>query len=57
MKKTYMIPEIEVVDIKLQLPLLAGSDLSLIDDSNARDPENLLAPGLSIPGLPSFVFE
>ena len=57
MKKTYMIPEIEVVDIKLQRPLLAGSDLSLIDDSNARDPENLLAPGLSIPGLPSFVFE
>ena len=52
-----MIPEIEVVDIKMQLPLLAASGLSINTEEEVTDPESLLAPGLSIPGLPSFVFE
>lgn len=61
MKKTYMIPETEVVDIKMQHALLAGSGLS-INEEEVSDPENLLAPGMTlpgveIPGLPSFVFE
>ena len=61
MKKIYMQPEMEIVEIKHQQTLLAGSApvLDNTDDFGTEDP--ILAPGLdvgpSIPGLPGFVFE
>ena len=61
MKKTYINPEMEIVDIHTPM-LLAGSDLNInsaIED--AVDAGDVLAPGMevgpSIPGAPSFIFE
>ena len=52
MKKTYISPEVEVVDIHMTAPLLAGSDISLaIDTETSIDPSGADAPGLSL-GLP-----
>lgn len=64
MKKEYMNPEMEIVDIKMNQQLLAGSpDLST--DPDPIDPGSSDAPGLpgmpdfgpSIPGVPSFPWD
>jgi hypothetical protein len=60
MKKIYMHPEMEIVEIKYQQTLLAGSAPALgTEDFETEDP--ILAPGLdvgpSLPGMPGFVFE
>ena len=62
MKKIYMHPEMEIVEIKYQQTLLAGSAPALGSDSDEFETEDpILAPGLdvgpSIPGMPGFVFE
>ena len=51
MKKIYMNPEMEVVDIKMNQQLLAGSVDALID-SGTQDNGDALAPEL--PGMPDF---
>ena len=56
MKKTYICPEMEVVDINTFQPLLAGSATMNMNDTEIENSEDILAPeGLT--GLPSFFFE
>ena len=51
MKKTYSIPTIEVVDIKMTQSLLTGSVITIFPDE-ATDPSKLLAPGMpNLPGV------
>ena len=62
MKKTYMQPALEVVDIQFSQALLAGSVQLDVNNEDVTDPEELLAPGMpgvndmlgipSVPGLP-----
>ena len=62
MKKTYMQPALEVVDIQFSQALLAGSIQIDVNKEDVTDPEELLAPGMpsvndmlgipSVPGLP-----
>lgn len=57
MKKTYIIPELEVVRIQTQ-QMLAASVPEL--SGKAYDGEDILAPGMDpegMLGLPSFVFQ
>ena len=58
MKKTYIKPEMEVVDINLFQPLLAGSAniLDVNTEPEIEDPSEILAPELDM-GLPSYFFE
>lgn len=44
MKKIYMIPETEVVELEERLPLLAGSDVNsnIIDDNPIDDPSHII---------------
>ena len=61
MKKTYINPEMEIVEIHTPM-LLAGSDLNINDAiEDAVDAGDVLAPGMevgpNIPGVPSFIFE
>lgn len=51
MKKTYLQPELEVVDIKFSQPLMAGSPVLDVNNENVTDPDELLAP--EMPGAPS----
>ena len=55
MKKTYLHPELEVVDVLMEQSLLTGSDMSIYDDPTVTDPTDLLAPALpaDIPGMPN----
>jgi len=55
MKKTYLQPELEVVDIKFSQPLMAGSPVLDVNNENVTDPDELLAPGMpnDLPGAPS----
>ena len=55
MKKIYMTPEMEIVELDILQPILTGS-LPLTDSSEITDESDILAPeGLT--GLPSFFFE
>ena len=57
MKKTYFKPEMEVVDINMFHPLLAGSgSMNLTDDSEIESAGDILAPEIDM-GLPSSFFE
>ena len=57
MKKTYIKPEMEVVDINMFQPLLAGSEsMNLNDTPEVDDPNDILAPELDM-GLPCYFFE
>ena len=61
MKKTYINPEMEVVELNMIQPLMTTS-MPLVDDVTIDDAEDILAPpgmevGPSIPGVPSFLFE
>ena len=57
MKKTYIKPEMEVVDINTFQPLLAGSaSMNLNDTPEVDDPNDILAPEIDM-GLPSYFFE
>ena len=57
MKKTYIKPEMEVVDINTFQPLLAGSVTDLNTDSDVEiESGDILAPELDM-GLPSYFFE
>ena len=51
MKKIYLQPEIDVVDIKFSQTLLAGSPVIDVYDDTIDDPGSLKAPEL--PGIPS----
>lgn len=42
MKKKYMIPETEVVELEERLPLLAGSLSDEIDEENIPDPTYII---------------
>lgn len=55
MKKTYLQPELEVVDIKFSQPLMAGSPVLDVNNVNVDEPGELLAPGMpnDLPGVPS----
>ena len=59
MKKTYIIPELEVVRIQTQQMLAASVPPELSGQS--YEGETILAPGMEDPesmlGLPSFVFQ
>ena len=46
MKKTYLQPEVEVMDVLYSQPLLAGSSELGISDETVDTPGDLLAPGL-----------
>lgn len=52
MKKIYLKPALEVVDVKMQQPLMAGSEIDIYDDEEVKDPIDLLAPDLGLPSLP-----
>ena len=58
MKKEYMNPEMEIVDIKMNQQLLAGSP-DLGTDPDPVDPGSSDAPGFlpDIPGVPSFPWD
>ena len=61
MKKTYINPEMEIVEIHTPM-LLAGSDLNINSSiEDAVDAGDVLAPGMevgpNIPGVPGFIFE
>ena len=61
MKKTYINPEMEVVELNMIQPLMTTS-MPLVDDTSIDDAGDILAPpgmevGPSIPGAPSFIFE
>ena len=53
MKKIYLQPETEVVDIKFNQMLLAGSPVLDVNNEEVTNPEELLAPGMDMPGMPS----
>ena len=56
MKKKYFSPETEIVYIKMNQTLLAGSPTDIKDD-NVDDFNDLLAPGMDAPGeLPGILF-
>ena len=63
MKKEYMMPQMEVIEINSYQPLLAGSydvntDIGIEGGSGGDEPA--MAPGLDdagIFGMPSFLFE
>jgi len=59
MKKTYFKPEMEVVDINLFQPLLAGSAniLDVNTEPEIEDPSEILAPPGGNFGLPSIIFQ
>ena len=44
MKKEYINPELEVVDLKMNCTLMAGSPTAPLDDTNGQSNENALAP-------------
>lgn len=46
MKKIYMTPEMEIVDINTNLQLLAGSTNAPVDNDNTQDNGDALAPYL-----------
>ena len=61
MKKIYINPEMEVVELNMIQPLMTTS-MPLVDDTTIDDADDILAPpgldvGPSIPGVPSFIFE
>ena len=61
MKKIYINPEMEVVELNMIQPLMTTSSMPLVDDT-IDDADDILAPpgldvGPSIPGVPSFIFE
>ena len=45
MKKEYINPELEVVDLKMNCTLMAGSPTAPLDDTNPQSNEDALAPG------------
>ena len=45
MKKIYLTPEMEIVDIKTNQQLLAGSTNAPVDDDNTQDNGDALSPG------------
>ena len=47
MKKTYICPEMDVVELDMFQPILTGS-LPLNDTIEVDDPEDILSPGLGI---------
>ena len=47
MKKTYFAPEMEVVELDMFQPILAGS-LPLNDTPEVENPDDILAPGLGL---------
>ena len=47
MKKEYNNPELEVVNLKINLALLAGSPTAPLDDSDPQNNEDALAPGFN----------
>lgn len=51
MKKIYLTPEMEIVELDMFQPILAGS--LPMSDTEIEDPNEILAPGFgpSIPGL------
>ena len=60
MKKIYLAPEMEIVNVETQQMLAAS--LPLNGTESVTDPEEILAPGMldmgpSLPGIPTFVFE
>ena len=63
MKKEYMMPQMEVIEINSYQPLLAGSynvnsDIDIVGGSGGDEPA--MVPGLDdggIFGMPSFLFE
>ena len=59
MKKKYFSPETEIVYIKMNQTLLAGSPTDIKDD-NVDDFNDLLAPGMDapgeLPGIPDILF-
>ena len=62
MKKIYINPEMEVVELNMIQPLMTTSSMPLVDDTTIDDPDDILAPpgldvGPNIPGVPSFIFE
>ena len=63
MKKEYMMPQMEVIEINSYQPLLAGSyvvDTNIDIEGGSGGDEPAMAPGLDdagIFGMPSFLFE
>ena len=62
MKKIYINPEMEVVELNMIQPLMTTSSMPLVDDTTIDDAGDILAPpgldvGPSIPGVPSYIFE
>lgn len=59
MKKTYIIPELEVVCIQTQLMLAAS--VPQLSGEDYEGTEEILAPGMEDPesmlGMPSFMFQ
>ena len=55
MKKTYFKPEMEVVDINMFQPLLAGS-VEIMNNDTEIESGDILAPEIDM-GLPSYFFE
>lgn len=54
MKKIYLQPEAEVVDLKFNQTLLAGSpSIPIVEGESVDDPGVLPAPGMDLPGMPS----
>ena len=49
MKKTYIIPELEVVKVQTQ-QMLAASTLGIIDSPNIDNPNDVLAPEMDLDG-------
>ena len=53
MKKIYICPEMEVVELDMFQPILAGS-LPMSDTPEIEDPNDILAPGLGDDDLSVF---
>ena len=49
MKKAYMKPEMQEVIVNIHQPLMTAS-MTIYDDPTATDPNELLAPGMTLPG-------
>jgi len=59
MKKTYINPEMEIVEI--HKPMLLAGSMQVYDDVEVESGDIMAPPGMdigpSIPGIPSFIFK
>lgn len=44
--KTYIKPQTEIIEASIELHLMAGSEVIIIDKNNPLDPGQALAPGI-----------